>query len=114
MDVVEEASQEMQPSVPIENNKFRLIRISLIAAIILEVVPLEAGLLHIAVVSKNVALYIAIKCLCLFLILSPLAKHFWRNGQKLTRKTALALFLIALIMIINLMMNAVVISRMIE
>lgn len=88
-----------------------LVRRSFYLALFLEVFPVEAGLLHGAFATRNLAMFLVVKILCLGVIFAPICvaaancgivtlKAFWRR-----------VLAIILIVSLNIAMNSVVWSR---
>ncbi len=95
------------------NSNNRHLKRSLLASILLEVAPLEADLLHVAVSCRNIALFLTVKAICLLLILLPFSTYFRANRwQDIVGRNRVLVLLIVVIVTLNLMMNVLVVFRM--
>jgi cellulose synthase/poly-beta-1,6-N-acetylglucosamine synthase-like glycosyltransferase len=59
-----------------------LVRTSLGLAVLIEICPMEADLTCMLFSLKGLPLFLAIKAVCLAIILAPLLRYFWLNGWK--------------------------------
>src|SRR4030042_1607099 len=86
-----------------------LVRVSVLFAICLEVMPVEADVLGVLLSTGNVLLLLAVKVTSLTLILLPLAIYVLLNGVAALRCVKGRVTIVAVIVTINLAWNLFVI-----
>jgi hypothetical protein len=119
----ESAGEGERPSSDRRSGDVRLLNASLIAAILIEVVPTEAGLLTLPFMvapsfpistPTRILLYLCIKIPLLILILTPLGCYLWANGLHGIGRVKWRVASIAAIVVLNLAVNLIGICRMIR
>ena len=91
-----------------------LVLASLCSAVLLEILPVEAGLLLAAAVNRNVFLFVVIKVLCLTTIVAPLLIYLRINGRPGVAAVSQRLAIIGGIVVLNLVLNALVVANILR
>lgn len=91
-----------------------LVLASLLCAVFLEVLPVEAGLLLAAAVNGKVFLFLVIKVLCLAAIVAPLLIYIRINGRPGATAVSQRLAIIGGIVVLNLVLNALVVANVLR
>jgi hypothetical protein len=90
----------------------RYVNASVLAAILVEVLPVEADFLLLAFIKPgSIAIYALIKVFFLTVILAPLAWFFFKHGLSAFRFARKRILLVAAIVGVNLIANLIVIAR---
>ena len=91
-----------------------LVPASLACAVLLEILPVEAGLLFAAAVNGSPVLFVVIKLLCLAAIVAPLAVYLRINGRPGVAAVSQRLAIIGGIVVLNLVLNAIVVANVLR
>ena len=99
-----------RPGSPTEPRHRWLVLVSLLTAVFLEVLPLEAGMLLAAAVHGGALLLLFVKLLCLAAILGPVLVYLQINGRSGLSAVSRRLAIIGAIVGLNLALNALVVA----
>ena len=91
-----------------------LVLASLLCAVFLEILPVEAGLLLAAAVNGNVFLLFLTKLLCLAAIVAPLLVYFRINGRPGVTAVSRRLAIIGGIVALNLVLDALIVASILR
>jgi hypothetical protein len=91
-----------------------LVRLSLLLAIMIEVVPIEADIASVLLYAGDVPRFLMVRAVCLAAVLGPLSVYLWLNGKAGIREAKGRITAITIIVVVKLAAETYAVIRVLD